>query len=630
MFPSCIPRLRPSAVLVLLALTGLSSCADGGNWKTLKPQANAARELVSLDGIWNFALPTSIDLEEDKAWTKNIPPSLQIPVPASYNDIFADQNIRDTSKRRNILRFDAVTHEARVFINDRDVAGHIGGYTPFEVDVTDIVAPGEQFRLTVAVNNILTSQTIPPGNVEVDETGKRRQLYNHDFFNYAGIARSVSFYSVGEVYVDDITVTTEVKDQGKGATINFSATTNKDPKSSRPRVTLFDEEGNEVASASTLQGSLELSSVHLWQPGVAYLYRLRVELLSAKGKDTLLDSYEVSVGVRSVEVRGNEFLINGSPVYLTGFGKHEDSPVRGKGYDPAYMIHDFQLMKWIGANSFRTSHYPYAEEVMDYADRHGIVVIDEVPAVGLNIGLSAGTSTDEPTLTFSEKTINNQTREVHAQTIRELIHRDKNHASVVLWSLTNEPASNEEGARAYFEPLVELARELDPTRPMTFANVMYATPEADRIMDLFDVMCLNRYYGWYVNTGDLASAEIGLEQELNEWQDKYGKPIIMSEYGADTLAGTHTVIAVPWSEEYQTQLLQMSHRVFDRIESVVGEHVWNFAGFQTASKSIYRVDGNKKGVFTRDRKPKAAAHALRTRWLEEGVRKGQGNVTAAA
>lgn len=631
--------LRPSTLLYLVCLIALSSCTDtGAQWKSLKPQANAARELMSLDGVWNFALASSENIDQDQAWTRNVPPDLQVPVPASYNDIFVDSEIRDHvgwvfyqrqvtvpsawSQRRNILRFDAVTHEARVYINDQHVGGHVGGYTPFEVDVTDIVAPGEEFRLTVAVSNILDWHTIPPGHVEVNEYGVRKQIYNHDFFNYAGIARSVWFYSVPEVYINDITVTTEIQEKGKRGIVNFAVTTNKESNFPRVRISLFDEEANRVSEASELQGTLEVDAPTLWQPGAAYLYRLCAELLPGNGEEEPLDIYEISVGIRSVAVQGNQFLINNEPFYFTGFGKHEDTAIRGKGYDPAYMIHDFNLMKWMGANSFRTSHYPYAEEVLDYADRHGIVVIDEVAAVGLNPNLGGD---GDAVKAYSPDTISNETQATHAQAIRELVHRDKNHASVVMWCIANEPAAHEEGAREYFEPLVELTRELDPTRPLTFTNEGNAVVEKDLITDLFDVICLNRYYGWYGFTGDLESAERALESELLDWHNTQGRPIIMSEYGADTIAGLHAVNDVPFTEEYQTRLLQMSHRVFDRIGSVIGEHVWNFADFQTPSNSITRVDGNKKGVFTRDRRPKSAVRELRARWTE-GVPKAGGKL----
>ena len=134
----------------------------------------------------------------------------------------------------------------------------------------------------------------------------------------------------------------------------------------------------------------------------------------------------------------------------------------------------------------------------------------------------------------------------------------------------------------------------------------------DRLQALGDVVMLNRYYGWYVHTGDLAAAEKALQAELEAWAAE-GKPILVTEYGADTVAGLHSVVPQPWTEEYQADFLDMYHRVFDRVDAVVGEHVWNFADFATTS-SVGRVAGNKKGVFTRDRRPKAAAFALRRRW----------------
>jgi len=127
---------------------------------------------------------------------------------------------------------------------------------------------------------------------------------------------------------------------------------------------------------------------------------------------------------------------------------------------------------------------------------------------------------------------------------------------------------------------------------------------------------LNRYFGWYAFTGDLETAEGVWQAELEKWAGD-GRPIIVTEYGADTVAGLHSVTPQPWSEEYQVEFLEMNHRVFDRVGAVVGEHVWNFADFATTS-GITRVDGNKKGVFTRDRRPKAAAHTLRRRWRRVG------------
>ncbi|WP_129669276.1 beta-glucuronidase [Phytoactinopolyspora endophytica] len=584
----------------------------------LKPIPTPTRELVNLDGVWRFAIDSRVG---DEPWMGRLQTPHEAAVPASFNDLFTDPEIRDHvgwvyyqravrvprgwAGERILLRFDAATHAARVYIDDTFVGEHIGGYTPFDIDLTDVVSAGGEFRLTVAVSGDLTNETIPPGKIEVGVTGRKKQTYFHDFYNYAGLARSVWLYSTPKRRIDDVTVVTGF--EGTTGAVRYDVET---VGIGDVRVRMVDAEGEVVATAEGAGGEVEIPDVVLWQPGAAYLYDLTIELTDG---GEVVDSYTLPVGVRTVGVRGHEFLINGEPFYFTGFGKHEDTPVRGKGHDDAYLVHDFQLLDWIGANSFRTSHYPYAEEVIEFADRHGIVVIDETAAVGLNMGVVGGMAGKPPFPTFSEQYANDRTRAAHAQHLRELIGRDKNHPSVVMWSIANEPASNEDGAREYFEPLVILARELDSTRPLTYALVMFANTKNDQIIDLFDVVSLNRYYGWYVATGELDVAEQYLERDIQSWVERTGKPIMMSEYGADTQPGLHSVWDQAWTEEYQRDYLAMHHRVFDRFPQFVGEQIWNFADFAT-SNGIHRVDGNKKGIFTRDRRPKGAAFALRDRW----------------
>jgi beta-glucuronidase len=278
------------------------------------------------------------------------------------------------------------------------------------------------------------------------------------------------------------------------------------------------------------------------------------------------------------------------------------------------MVRDFALLKWVGANSFRTSHYPYAEEVLDYADRQGFLVIDEVPAVGLH--LSLGHMGDPGAQTFGPGAIGEAAAAAHLAAIRELVSRDRNHPSVIAWSIANEPDTAEPAARGYFSPLAAAARELDPTRPVVLANVATAPPELDVVTDLFDMVLVNRYYGWYVDPGDLQAAERALEDELQAWA-RLGKPILVTEFGADAMPGLHALPATVWSEEYQAALITMSLRVFSRIPEVIGAHVWNFADFLTA-QAVHRPGGNHKGVFTRDRQPKAAAWLLRKLWNGDG------------
>jgi beta-glucuronidase len=592
----------------------------------LRPQDTATRERKSLTGLWRFRLDGAGEGRSAEWFRRPLTDAREMAVPASFNDIAADAAVRNyfgdvwyqTTVRvprgwdgqRIVLHFESATHRATAWVNDAEVVSHEGGYTPFEAEVTEHVQAGEQARITVVVNNTLSFQTIPPGVIEDTPDGKR-QIYWHDFFNYAGLHRPVWLYATGKAHLTDVTVVTGL--DGANGSIEYR-TEATDADGAQVKVVLRDADGAEVATGTDPSGTLTVENVHRWAPGDGYLYDLEVQLVDDAGG--VLDSYHQSVGVRTVAVDGTRFLLNGEPFYFTGFGRHEDLAVIGKGHNDAYLLHDFELLEWVGANSFRTSHYPYAEDVLDYADRQGIVVIDETAAVGLNMGLGGGIFGGQGYTTFSPETVNDQTREVHAQAIRELVARDKNHPSVVLWSIANEPESDTEGAEQYFKPLFELTRELDPTRPVGFVNVMLAPYPTCRVSQFGDVVMLNRYYGWYVNTGELKAAELAWEEELKGWASE-GKPIIITEYGADTYPGLHSVVPQPWSEEYQVEYLDMNHRVFDRIDAVVGEQVWNFADFATTS-GIMRVGGNKKGVFTRDRQPKAAAWALRRRWRRDG------------
>ncbi|MGY1836645.1 beta-glucuronidase [Blastococcus sp. SYSU DS0510] len=589
----------------------------------LRPQDGPTRERRRLDALWAFTLDPTDAGRSEGWWRGRLPDSREVPVPASFTDLFPDRAYRDHvgdvwyqttvlvprgwAGSRIVLRFDSATHRAVVWVDDVEVVAHEGGFTPFEADVTDHVRPGTSARITVVVDNRVSFQSLPPGIVDEGPDGRRQTAF-HDFTNYAGLHRPVWLYCTPPTYVDDVTVVTGL--EGTAGTVGYEIAV-AGPDEPDVRVTLHDAEGVEVARGTGATGTLRVDDVRPWRPGEGYLYDLRVDLLA--GED-VVDGYTLPVGVRTVAVRGTEFLINGEPFHFRGFGKHEDTLVRGRGHDDVMMVHDFALMDWIGANSFRTAHYPYAEEVLEYADRHGVVVIDEVAAVGQNFGMIGGFLQREFPPTFSPDALNDASREVHAQAIRELVARDKNHPSVVLWSLTNEPESDTEASVAYFEPLFALTRELDPTRPVGSANMIGAPHGRDRVQALGDVVMLNRYYGWYVDSGDLPAAEKALQAELEAWATE-GKPILVSEYGADTLPGLHSLLAEPWSEEFQAELLETYHRVFDRVGAVVGEHVWNFADFSTPSNPG-RVGGNRKGVFTRDRKPKASAFDLRRRWQQ--------------
>lgn len=583
-----------------------------------------SRHLIDLNGIWRFKLDKGEGFLEQ--WYKHkLKNTLEMPVPASYNDLVESQEVRDhvgwvwyerefvlpksLLGDRIVLRFGSATHEAKVYLNGEFLMEHKGGFTPFEAEVNSLLVCGEN-RLTVAVNNIIDESTLPVGMVKESEVDGKKVIKNYvnfDFFNYAGIHRPVKLYTTPKTYIEDITIVTDFN--GDKGHVKYDVTVVGEFLGD-VNISIIDEDGNIVATQKGLSEEVVIEKVQLWEPLASYLYTLKVDLVQ---DGTVIDTYSEPFGVRTVAVREGKFLINDKPFYFKGFGKHEDSYVNGRGFNEIINVKDFSLMKWIGANSFRTAHYPYSEEIMRLADREGIVVIDETPAVGLHLNFMAtglfGSSEKRDTW----KEIG--TMEAHIQVIRELIARDKNHPSVVMWSIANEPDSDSEGAKEYFEPLIKLAKELDPQkRPTTVVTYLNSTPDRCKVGDIVDVLCLNRYYGWYIAGGDLEEAKRLLESELNDWMERCpDKPIMFTEYGADTVAGMHDTVPVMFTEEYQVDYYKANHEVVDQCKNFVGEQVWNFADFAT-SQGIIRVQGNKKGIFTRERKPKMIAHSLRQRW----------------
>lgn len=595
----------------------------------LAPRWTISRTARKLDGLWDFAFDLDSRGLAEQWWRATLPEARPMPVPASYNDLVVERHEREhvgdvwyqthvvvpaTSRgRRTVLRFDAATHRAEVWVGDTRVGAHEGGYTPFEFDITELLADVESARITVRVDNRLTMHSIPPGVVDVADDGRLSQRYFHDFYNYAGLSRSVWLLSTPRRHIADIAVRTDLE-TGRGivhyeAAIAGAGTDDFPVAADRTVVVLRDAAGTSVATATGQTGSLVVEGAHPWSPDNPYLYTLEIQHESAGDTDV----YALPVGIRTIRVEGARLLLNGEPVHLRGFGMHEDAAWRGKGHDDVRMVRDFALLRWIGANSFRTSHYPYAEEVLDLADRLGFLVIDETAAVGLNLVLNSDRVHVEDTRTFRPGAVDDETLAVHLSAMRELVARDKNHPSVVMWSVANEPDTTEPASRPYFAALAALTRELDNTRPVAFANMALSTPDVDQVTDLFDVILLNRYFGWYVDTGDLLVAERNLENELRLWASRHGKPIVITEFGADAIAGLHSLPAQMWTEEFQRDLVSTYLDVFARVDEVVGEHVWNFADFATMH-GTNRVIGNRKGVFSREREPKAVAYLLRDRW----------------
>ena len=575
------------------------------------PVSNQFRNTISLSGIWDFRF------QGDPSW-------VSVYVPASYNNQVNDPRARyytgiveyktrftiprSWEDQRISLRFDAVTHDAEVFLDGSLVGKHKGGFLPFEIDLTSIVGCGTTHDLLVKVNNRVDFSSMPIGNeaglaffgsdnpgVPSVEEGKKamfkRNLPNFDFFNYAGITREVRLCSMGREHIEDVTIKTDIK--GAEGIVDISVQSNGKEE---PVVEILDAAGKSVAKGTGKKLCLIIEKAHLWfpKPDEPYLYTAHVSLSN--------DAYELKFGIRTVNVEGTRFLINGRPFYFKGVGKHEDSAFRGRGSDGCLNVKDVGLLHWLNANSFRTSHYPYAEEMYSLCDKEGIVIIDEVPAVGLNFQDRLNPYTQLGTMPY------------HKQLLKEMIQRDKNHPCVVMWSLGNEPDTEHfpQDAYAYWHELYLYAHTQDSqNRPVTMVCCQndYTKDLTTRTMD---VACINRYYGWYNLSGFLDLAVKAFEQEMAFWE-KTGKPLILTEYGADAIPGYHSVEPEMFTEEFQCAYLEAMNGVLDKQDFVIGEHPWNFADFDTQQGPM-RPGGNHKGLFTRDRSPKMAAHQEKKRW----------------
>ncbi|MEP6894019.1 MAG: beta-glucuronidase [Chloroflexota bacterium] len=574
----------------------------------LYPQSNQYRQVIDISGFWDFCFdPQGIGLGQ--GWSQGLAESMPIAVPASWNDQFSDS--RDYlglgwyqtqfnlpwgwEDKKIYIHFGSVNYLASVWLNGTYLGQHEGGHLPFEFEITEHAQTGSN-HLVVCVDGALAPDRVPPGNVPSDLRDvsffQNFPAANFDFFPYCGIQRPVSIYAKHPQGIDDLTVITDVSGKTGSVKVALKCKTVTALASfalSGHGINIIQESAIQDGYAET---TLTVLDAKLWNVGEPNLYNLTVEL-SQNGQAT--DQYSLSVGIRTIAVQGSTLLLNGRPVQLRGFGRHEDFPIVGRGYLPAVMIKDYSLLRWTGANSFRTSHYPYSEEMLNLADQLGFLVIDETPAVGLF---------------FAENGLQKR-NQLCAQYTREMIERDRNHPCVIMWSLANEPHSRPGVSTEIFKSLYEQAKALDATRPVTLVSDIGLGEEA---FEFLDVICMNRYCGWYSEAAQLDQGLARLSAELDAIHEKFPKPLILTEFGADAIPGIHAEPSEVFSEEYQVEMILGTLQLLDNKAYVVGQHIWNLCDFKT-TQSIHRAGGtNYKGVFTRDRRPKLAAHRLRELW----------------
>jgi len=555
----------------------------------LYPQTNRHRIVISQNGLWKFQT-----VNDDYVPAEPLEDFRLIGVPGSYNDLFTEKPLRDhvgkVCYERTIaipdplqnwrLRIGAAGHRSKVYLDGNLIKEHNGGFLP--IDCSLPIKEKHEYRLSIVLDNRLGHDTLPIGELD----GSRQTIY-FDFKNYTGIHRDVLLYSLPEQPIEDIVIRTLFKEDGVYVKYNvFTEAT--------AEVLIVDPSGTTVAQGVGNENTIRIDNPILWDLGAGNLYQLKVS--------TANDSYTESFGIMKIEVVGDELRLNGRKIHLKGFGMHEDHETVGKASLSALNIRDFNLLRWINANSFRTSHYPYAEEMYDLADRFGIAVISEMPAVGINYW--------NPRSVFAKGRVDETTKKVYLEQFDELISRDKNHPSIILYSIANEAKTSEDNAYPFFRDIFSHIRTCTAL-PLMIVETVEA--EDNKVAQLADVIGINRYLGWYVDLAELDSVEANLEKSLQSYHNRFHKPLILTEFGADTIAGLHRLPSVAFSEEFQVEFIERYLEVVRRLDYVVGEHVWNFADFDT-KQGLTRIDGNKKGVFTRNRQPKLAAHFLKRVW----------------
>lgn len=597
----------------------------------LYPQQNQCRNVLDLSGVWNFQMDPKKE-GNTANWQNGLPAAQNIAVPGSWNDqLVGFHNYLGLSwyetttyvpntwrNQRILLRVGSAVYHAEVYVNGQVVGQHDGGHLPFVLDVTSYVLFNQPNRITISVENELNPNRIPTGNVPGSAL-PNFPASNYDFFPFCGLDRKVVLFTEPQkAHLTDITI----RPSYQGSTGYLTVRVDKQGVVNQGTIRVsgkgFDcnRQVNFTCKGDSAVATVEIPDVKLWGPGHPYLYNVQVLLGNSQSP---IDAYECRTGVRTIAVTENQLLLNGEPIKLRGFGKHEDFPIYGRATTLPVMVKDFNLMRWVGANSFRTSHYPYSEEYYDMADEEGFLIIGETPSVGLYF--------------YDDELGIQQRKQAAFQMLEEMIRRDKNHPSIIIWSVANEPNPKNLGGQAgktytgeelaaaeaenkaaeeTLSGMIRYAKQQDATRLVSFAGVMGGPSQWMKDVDL---VCINRYYGWYTHVGNFQTAAAILPMELEKLHKELKKPIMLTEFGADAICGMHADEDEIFSEEFQNKMISTYLDIANTKSYVVGMHVWNFADFRTA-QAIMRVGGmNLKGVFTQDRKPKAAAHTLRNRWV---------------
>jgi beta-glucuronidase len=480
--------------------------------------------------------------------------------------------------RRLFVHFGAANYEAIVYLNGEKLGRHIGGFTPFSFEITDWVR-AQQNHLVVKVDNRRLREGVP--------------TVNTDWWNYGGLTRSVRLVDVPETFIATYYVGLSRESEESGDDTAVEGWVQLEGSEKRQEITVrIPATSSDVTVQTDTDGFARFrmqAEVDRWSPDHPNLYD--VEIVSRR--DSLVDQ----IGFRTISVEGYDILLNDEPVFLKGISIHEEAPFGGGRAHSRE--HATQLLTWakdLGCNFVRLAHYPHNEHMVREADRMGLMVWPEIPVYW--------------TILWG----NDSTYANAANQLTEMITRDRNRASVLIWSVANETPRTE--ARLDFlSRLIDLARSLDGSRLITAATeITYQGTEihlTDPLTAKLDVAGVNEYFGWY---GDGKPEEI---PELS-WHSSFGKPLIISEFGAGAKHGYHATDSTRWSEEYQASLYRYQLAMLEKIPFLRGVSPWILVDFRSPRRPLPKIQDfwNRKGLISEAGERKMAFDVLRE-WYGE-------------
>lgn len=475
--------------------------------------------------------------------------------------------------KRYFLYFEAVDYHARVWFNVELIGEHEGGFTPFAFEITDRFSDTHRNAITVSVDNTHTPQTVP----EVA----------YDWWNYGGITRPVWLVAVPMTFIQSYFV--RLAEDGQSIAVDLrldgSEAGGVEVMVAIPELAL--EASATTAADGTASLTLEPDHLDLWSVSDPKLYRIVIK--------SPLDTVEEEIGFRTVGVRGRDILVNGEPTFLRGISIHEE-PLGPTGTRRMDWEHAEALLRLardeLGCNFVRLAHYPHSERMTRLADRLGLLVWSEVP-VYWNIAY-----THPPT------------RNLAVKMVSENVLRDRNRASIIIWSVANETPIDE-GRNAFLGEMINRVRELDSTR-LVSAALDRTTREGDTFIvddplgEHLDILAVNEYEGWY------GTRSIDRITDL-KWQTPYDKPMIFSEFGAGAKVGHHGPKHERWTEEYQEYFYQQTLTMAEGIPFLRGASPWILKDFRSPRRfhPLYQNFWNRKGIVSETGKKKLAFVVLR-------------------